>query len=45
MEAQYLADRSLLLTLWRQHPDWSNPTLAQATGRSLAWVKKWKARF
>jgi Integrase core domain len=45
MEARCIADRSLLLTLWLQHPDWTNPTLAQATGRSLAWVKKWKARF
>lgn len=45
MEAQYVADRSLLLSLWRQHPNWTNATLAQATGRSLAWVKKWKTRF
>lgn len=45
MEAQYVADRSLLFSLWHQHPDWTNATLAQATGRSLAWVKKWKARF
>ena len=45
MGARIIADRSLLLSLWLQHPDWSNPTLAQATGRSVAWVKKWKARF
>jgi transposase InsO family protein len=45
MNAQYVADRSLLLALSQQHPDWTNPTLAQASGRSLAWVKKWKARF
>jgi hypothetical protein len=45
MNAHYVADRSLLLALWQQHPEWTNPTLAQATGRSLAWVKKWKARF
>jgi hypothetical protein len=45
MEAHYIADRSLLLALWLQHPDWTNPTLALATRRSLAWVKKWKARF
>jgi len=45
MDARYVADRSLLLALCQQHPDWSNPTLAQATGRSLAWVKKWTARF
>ncbi len=45
MDAHYVADRSLLLALWHQHPEWTNPTLAQATGRSLAWVKKWKARL
>ncbi len=44
MNAHYVADRSLLLARWHQHPEWTNPTLAQATGRSLAWVKKWKAR-
>ncbi len=43
-EARYIADRSLLLALWLPHPDWTNPTLALATGRSLAWVKQWKAR-
>ncbi|HEY7094719.1 MAG TPA: integrase core domain-containing protein [Ktedonobacterales bacterium] len=45
MQARYIADRSLLLSLWLQHPDWTTPALAQATGRSVAWVKKWKARF
>jgi hypothetical protein len=45
MEAHYIADRSLLLALVQQHPDWTNADLAQATGRSLGWVKKWKARF
>jgi len=45
MGARIVADRSLLLSLWLQHPDWTSPTLAQATGRSVAWVKKWRARF
>jgi hypothetical protein len=45
MQTRIIADRSLLLSLWLQHADWTNPTLAQATGRSVAWVKKWKARF
>jgi hypothetical protein len=45
MGARIIADRSLLRSLWLQHPDWSNPTLAQATRRSVAWVKQWKARF
>ena len=43
--AQYVADRSRLRALCQQHPELTNPTLAHATGRSLAWVKKWKARF
>jgi hypothetical protein len=45
MNAQLVADRSFLRALLAQHPDWTTPTLAQATGRSVAWVKKWKARF
>ena len=45
MGARIIADRSLLRSLWLQHPDWSNPTLAQATRRSVAWVKQWNARF
>jgi len=45
MQARYVASRSLLLSLWLQHPDWTALTLAQATGQSVAWVKKWKARF
>ena len=36
MQARYVADRSLLLSLWLQHPDWTALTLAQATGRSVA---------
>jgi hypothetical protein len=45
MDAYYVADRRLLHALLTQHPDWTNLTFAQATGRSLAWVKQWKARF
>ena len=45
MQARTIADRSLLLSLWLQHPDWTNPTLAQATGRSVAWGKQWQARL
>src|SRR5262249_12594233 len=45
MDAQSGADRSLLRALWQQHPQWTAPPLAQASGRSRAWGKKWKARF
>jgi hypothetical protein len=45
MNAQLVADRSLLPALLAEHPEWTNSTLAQVTGRSLAWVKKWKRRF
>jgi transposase InsO family protein len=45
MEAEWLADRSLLCQLLEQQPDWTNQQLAVATGRSLTWVKKWKKRL
>ena len=45
MEAQWLADRSLLRTLIDLHPTWTRQELADAVGRSLGWVKKWIARM
>jgi hypothetical protein len=36
------ADRNNLRELAQQHPDWSNKQLAEATGRSTSWVRKWK---
>ena len=45
MEAEWLADRSLLRQLLEQQPSWTNQQLAEATERSLTWVKKWKKRL
>jgi hypothetical protein len=45
MEAQWIRDRALLRSLMSQYPYWSNPQYAQATGRSVSWVKKWKVRL
>lgn len=41
----WITDRLTLLRLLQQHPTWSLRQLATATGRSVAWVKKWKARW
>jgi len=45
MTTSYYADRVNLSCLQRLHPDWTQPQLAQALGRSLGWVKKWLRRF
>jgi hypothetical protein len=45
MTTSYYADRINLLYVLQQHPDWTQPKLAQALGRSLAWVKKWLRRI
>jgi len=45
MEAQWICDRRSLRTLMRHHPHWTNPQYAQAIGRSVSWVKKWKIRL
>jgi hypothetical protein len=45
METQWIRDRALLRSLMSQYPHWSNPQYAQATGRSVSWVKKWKHRL
>jgi hypothetical protein len=45
MEAQWICDRAALRTLLRQSPQWSNAQYAQALGRSVSWVKKWKKRL
>lgn len=45
MEEQWYADRCLLRDLLRAHPDWTQQQLAQQTGRSVGWVKKWKRRL
>lgn len=45
MEEQWIADRAKLRALWLEHPEWSKQQLAEATGRSRAWVKKWLRRI
>lgn len=45
MEKQWVADRQHLRTLLARRPDWTKQDLADATGRSLAWVKKWCKRL
>jgi transposase len=45
MEAEWMADRTALRILLREHPDWRLSDLAEAVNRSLGWVKKWVTRF
>ncbi len=45
MEEAYYADRVQLQRLMQQHPTWTGQQYAEATGRSLGWVKKWKGRL
>ena len=45
MEAVYYAARANLQRLLRQHPHWTRPQLAQATGMSRSWIDKWKKRL
>ena len=45
MTTSYYADRANVSRLFHLHPDWTQPQLAQATGRSVGWVKKWLKRF
>lgn len=44
-EAHYVADRTYLRTLLRLQPTWSQQDYADATQRSLGWVKKWVKRL
>jgi hypothetical protein len=45
MEAVYYAARANLRRLLQQHPHWTRPQLAQATGMSVSWIDKWKKRL
>jgi hypothetical protein len=45
MEAHWVADRTLLRALMRTQPTWTLQDLAEATHRSLGWVKKWVTRL
>jgi transposase InsO family protein len=44
MEEEWMRDRALLRDLLQKTPHASPGELAQATGRSLSWVKKWRKR-
>jgi hypothetical protein len=45
MEAQWQADRAMLRTLLRTQPTWTHQDYADAIGRSLGWVRKWRKRL
>lgn len=45
MEEQWLADRNGLRAVWLEHPEWSKQKLAEASGHSRSWVKKWMRRI
>jgi hypothetical protein len=45
MEANWIAQRSILRHLLPLHPSWSSAEVAKCLGRSLSWVKKWRKRF
>jgi hypothetical protein len=45
MEEEWMRDRALLRDLLQKSPQASPRELAQATGRSLSWVKKWRKRL
>jgi hypothetical protein len=45
MEEEYIADRTTLRHLLKQHPNWTTKHYMTATGRSRSWVKKWRKRL
>ena len=45
MEEFWQVDRARLRRLSQEHPTWSQSRLAQATKRSVSWVKKWRKRL
>ncbi len=45
MEEAWMRDRALLSDLSQKTPQASPRELAQATGRSISWVKKWRKRL
>lgn len=45
MGEAWRADRQRLQNLLETRPDWTRQDLADATGRSLGWVKKWTKRL
>ena len=45
MEVQWQADRAMLRRLMQTQPHWTQRDYADAIGRSVAWVKKWRKRL
>ena len=45
MEERFYADRAHLRQLLHQYPHWTKRQFAEATARSISWVKKWKKRL
>jgi hypothetical protein len=45
MEEEWMRDRALLRDLLKKTPQASPRELAQASGRSVSWVKKWRKRL
>jgi hypothetical protein len=45
MEEEWMRDRALLRDLLQEAPATSPRELAQATGRSVSWVKQWRQRL
>src|SRR6266581_6503231 len=45
MEEEWMRDRALLRGLLTRHPDWTRQHYAEAVGRSVSWVKKWRKRL
>lgn len=45
MEELWIADRQHLRHLLATRPEWTHQDLAEATSRSVSWVKKWTRRL
>ena len=45
LEEQWYAARATLRHLRQKHPDWTYKKLAEETGYSYNWVRKWGQRF
>jgi transposase InsO family protein len=44
-DARWVADRTELRRLFRNHPTWANRDYADALHRSVSWVQKWRKRI
>ncbi|EFH88043.1 integrase core domain-containing protein [Ktedonobacter racemifer] len=45
MEEEWMRDRARLRDVLMRYPDWRVQDYAQAVGRSISWVKKWRKRL